>query len=90
MEIQASSHMEAAHVAKCNPFIAQARIDAARLGLSGSAYQAFRSQFNSARKRGIDFLLTIEQWWNWCQTENLWANRGSNSSTSRKLRLNAW
>jgi hypothetical protein len=41
-----------------------------------TAFQAFQIQRRNARQRQIAFLLTFEEWWDWWQVDNRWANRG--------------
>ena len=43
-------------------------------GYSGKL--AFTAQRNGAKRRGIQFLLTWEQWRAWWLTDGRWANRG--------------
>ena len=39
-------------------------------------YDAYCSHRNSARRRGIAFEFTLEQWCAWWRFDNRWANRG--------------
>ena|GEM_PF-5846307 len=41
-----------------------------------AAAKAFDTQRRNAKRRGIPFLLTFEEWWDWWQIDNRWANRG--------------
>ena len=41
-----------------------------------TAFRAFQIQRRNARQRQIPFLLTFEEWWDWWQIDNRWANRG--------------
>lgn len=40
---------------------------------------AFRAQKYGAAQRGIQFLMTFEEWWSWWQIDNRWERRGRNS-----------
>jgi hypothetical protein len=37
---------------------------------------AFSVQKRNAKKRGIPFLFTFQEWWAWWQIDNRWENRG--------------
>jgi hypothetical protein len=50
------------------PVLLEARDALDRLRLPKDAYQAFHSQFSSAKHRNIQFLFTLEEWWAWWQT----------------------
>jgi hypothetical protein len=39
-------------------------------------YQKFNNHRVDARRRGIEFLFTFEEWWAWWQVDNRWENRG--------------
>lgn len=56
--------------------IITARADSIRLDIPEVAYQAFRAQFHSAKRREIPFLFTLPEWWKWWQTDDRWARRG--------------
>lgn len=38
--------------------------------------EAYKNQVRSSRKRGIDFLLTFEEWREWWLIDDRWSNRG--------------
>jgi hypothetical protein len=59
-----------------HPAIALAKEDAVRLGIPAEGYQAYRAQYHSAIRRGIDFDFTMEEWWTWWQTDGRWQQRG--------------
>jgi len=40
------------------------------------AWEAYRAQKDSAKRRGIPFLFTPEEWWDWWQVDNRWERRG--------------
>jgi hypothetical protein len=40
------------------------------------ARAAYRTQRNSAKRRGIPFLFTFAEWWDWWQVDNRWDRRG--------------
>lgn len=44
-----------------------------------SMSEAYKNQVRSSRKRGIDFLLTFEEWRDWWLIDNRWSNRGRHS-----------
>jgi hypothetical protein len=46
------------------------------VGKPPEAVRAFQAQRTSARRRGIPFLFTFEEWWAWWQIGNRWQNRG--------------
>jgi hypothetical protein len=52
-----------------------------------AATQAFDRQRRNAKRRGIPFLLTFEEWWDWWQTDGRWLNRGSKSSNFQMARI---
>jgi hypothetical protein len=37
---------------------------------------AFETQRRNAKQRGIPFLMTFEEWWDWWQVDDRWARRG--------------
>lgn len=39
-------------------------------------WEAFRTQRNNARQRGIPFEFTVYSWWAWWQVDNRWVLRG--------------
>lgn len=41
-----------------------------------SMAEAYKNQVRSSRKRGIDFLLTFEEWRDWWLIDDRWGNRG--------------
>lgn len=53
------------HRSIIHPALLAARSTVDRLGLADHVYQAFRSQFDSAKRRQIAFQFAIEQWWHW-------------------------
>src|SRR5689334_21332753 len=38
--------------------------------------KAFSQQRNAAKRRGIPFLFSFEEWWAWWQIEDRWSRRG--------------
>ena len=38
---------------------------------------AFNAHRSGAKKRGIEFLFTFDEWWAWWQIDGRWARRGS-------------
>ncbi len=59
-----------------DPFILREQAEAARLDAPRDVWAAFRSHFNSSKRRGIPFLFTFEQWWDWWRIDNRWDLRG--------------
>lgn len=39
--------------------------------------KAFRTHQRGAARRGIPFLMTFDEWWDWWQTDNRWEQRGA-------------
>ena len=39
-------------------------------------WEAYRHQRKAAKKRGIPFLISFEDWWQWWQEDDRWARRG--------------
>jgi hypothetical protein len=56
--------------------VAEAREACERGEIPAEAYQAFRSQVQSAKGRGIPFEFSISEWWAWWQTDDRWSKRG--------------
>jgi hypothetical protein len=56
--------------------VAEAREACERGEIPADAYQAFRSQVQSAKSRGIPFEFSFSEWWSWWQTDDRWSNRG--------------
>jgi hypothetical protein len=40
------------------------------------AYAAYRVQFGTSKRRGIPFLFTLPEWWDWWLVGDRWNNRG--------------
>ena len=51
------------------------RADAERLLIPREGYHAYLTQRRNAKRRGIPFLLTLPEWWEWWQS-NGWQARG--------------
>lgn len=56
------------HRSITHPALLQAIDDADRLGIPDDSYQAFHDQFASAKRRKIEFLFSLLEWWTWWQT----------------------
>jgi hypothetical protein len=44
--------------------------------IPAEARNAFRAHKNNAKRRGITFLFSLEEWWAWWQVDNRWSSRG--------------
>lgn len=50
--------------------------EAAAYGIPFKAVTAFYGQARSAKRRGILFLFTLTEWWEWWQVDGRWDRRG--------------
>lgn len=48
-----------------------------RLGIPERGVRAFLTHASGARRRGIEFLFTLPDWWAWWQTDGRWERRGN-------------
>jgi hypothetical protein len=71
-----------------DPFIREQGDEARRLNAPDDVWQAFRSQYNSAKRRNIEFKFTFEQWWDWWKVDNRIERRGMGRDALLMARFN--
>ena len=71
-----------------DPVILEAKIFAEANGYPKEVFPAFQNQYKGAVKRGIAWEFTIKEWWEWWQTDDRWANRGSRRDSLVMARFN--
>jgi hypothetical protein len=59
-----------------DPRVEMAKQDALTYGIPDEAYQAYRSQVHSCRRRGIEMQFNLKAWWDWWQIDGRWERRG--------------
>lgn len=52
------------------------RYDAFRYSIPMAGVKAFDDHRRNAKKRGIEFLFTLPEWWAWWQIDGRWEQRG--------------